>query len=115
MYRGIPPIGKLANAEGIKKSSVKDSLVGLRMVAGKRLDVMIASKIGLLSVVNKNNMADQLGEYFIVDEIIFGAYSQKKLADDPKTIQLTKALETARTDGTFDELGRKFFGAVWDQ
>lgn len=112
IVRGTVPLGPLVEDPKIKRQEIPDVDTGLRMLMNRRLDAIVASKIGMMTTLHNHKMESWVS-WVKVGEMPMGFYLNKKHSNTPLFNILQESLKTMREDGAIEDIMDKHFGPFW--
>lgn len=112
IIRGAVPLGPLVEDPKIKRQEIADVDTGMRMLMNRRLDAVVASKIGLMTTLHNHKMESWVS-WVKVGEMQMGIYVSKKPANSPMLNVLRESVKAMREDKTVEAIMDKHFGPFW--
>lgn len=112
IVRAGVPTGPLVEDPDIKRFEVNDVEVGLRMLMNRRIDALVASKIGIMKLVVDHKLQDFV-TWTRVGTLGFTLYAHKNAANWPESQKLSETVNQIVKDGVIEASLDKTFGPMW--
>lgn len=97
----------------IPRVDLTDGVLGLRMLAAGRLDVLVGTQITLTAQARETRLESELGDYLLLGRIPFRLAVAQENRDSPALKAVTAAIEQLRLDGTIAHLVAQVTNPLW--
>lgn len=97
----------------IPRVDLTDGLLGLRMLAAGRLDVLVGTQISLTAQARETRLEGILGDHLLLGRIPFRLAVAEQNRERPAVKAVTAAIDQLRTDGTIANLVAQVTHPLW--
>jgi|GEM_PF-2848849 len=97
----------------IPRVDLTDGVLGLRMLAAGRLDVLVGTQISLTAQARETRLEGELGDHLPLGRIPFRLAVAEENRDSPAVKAVTEAVEQLRLDGTIANLVAQVTNPLW--
>lgn len=112
IVRGGVPFGPLLEDPKIKRLEIPDVNIGLRMLVDRRVQTVVASKVGLMTALREHKMESWV-TWVQVGELKLVFYLNPRLRGSEFSEKLFEVLRGMRNDGTVAKIFDRHFGPFW--
>jgi hypothetical protein len=97
----------------IPRVDLTDGILGLRMLAAGRLDVLVGTQITLTAQARETRLESELGDHLLLGRIPFRLAVAEENRDTPAVRAVAQAVEQLRTEGTIANLVAQLTNPLW--